>query len=195
MDPRPTNDTTKEIGTADFSNIISAINRDVSLKSFQDPYKTAFGDNSAIQSSRICYTLYEIDESQNMSAINSSICGDFNKARKQKKHRRAISVTDVQPESYKKENDDVSDIQILGDDSDFLKFCKKFRGTMRSLVFIQYFSVVELIRLKLVHPQLNQIFNQDTINISIQIGNLVGRERELYWGYFGRHSLGEVYKM
>lgn len=63
----------------------------------------------------------------------------------------------------------------------FLGFCKKFRKTMRSLVFIQYFSVGELLRLKLVHSQLNDVIDQDVILTSIQIGNLSPQERELYW--------------
>jgi hypothetical protein len=66
-------------------------------------------------------------------------------------------------------------------DNKFLQFCKRFRITMRCLVFIQYFTVAELIRLKLVHSQLNQIINQDVLDMAIQIGNLDEIERELYW--------------
>lgn len=59
-------------------------------------------------------------------------------------------------------------------------FVNKFRSTMRSIHFIQFFTVTELIRLKLVHPTLNNILNSDTINLAIQIGNLNEYEHFLY---------------
>ena len=74
-------------------------------------------------------------------------------------------------------------------------FVNKFRSTMRSIHFIQFFTVTELIRLKLVHPTLNNILNSDTINSAIQIGNLNEYEHFLYLKSFTWYTLEMVYKM
>lgn len=66
---------------------------------------------------------------------------------------------------------------------------------MRSLVFIQYFTVGEIIKLKLVHSHLNQILNQNTIKITIQIGNLSSKERELYWKSKTWYSMDRIYQI
>ena len=60
---------------------------------------------------------------------------------------------------------------------------------MRSITFIQYFSVIELIRIKLLHSQLNQIINQEWIKIAIQIGNLSEFERNLYWISYPKYDI------
>lgn len=65
---------------------------------------------------------------------------------------------------------------------------------MRSIVFVQYFTVTELIKLKLLNKQLSQILTQETIEMSIQIGNLDGLEREIYWKSFAKVTKDEVYK-
>lgn len=189
-DQRQTSDSTKEMGTADFSNILNGLKEDIS-KSFQieqgrNNKAFAFGDMS-LQTDRqgdygeCMNTLREMDEESN-GVVNSSFWGDFSKARKQKKHRREISVTDVMPETNLHMVKETPELHFsIAVDNKFMQFWKKFRITMRCLVFVQYFTVTELIKLKLVHSQLNQIINQDIIDMAIQIGNLSEKERELYW--------------
>jgi len=65
---------------------------------------------------------------------------------------------------------------------------------MRSLTFIQYFTVGELIKLKLVHSHLNQILDQATLEMAIQIGNLSPEEREYYWSSKAKYTMDSVYK-
>ena len=103
-------------------------------------------------------------------------------------------MTDVMPETHVKSSIVTPELHLQSVDNNFLLFCKRFRLAMRSLIFVQYFTVVELIRLKLVHPQLNQIINKETINMAIQIGNLDSKERELYWQAFASYSIEEIYQ-
>lgn len=66
------------------------------------------------------------------------------------------------PETYANPAPAATEITVvLSTHNDFLIFCKRFRLTMRSVTFIQFFNVVELIKLKLLHSQLNQIINQE----------------------------------
>ena len=122
----------------------------------------------------------------------------LNKYHEQKKHRREISVTDVMPKIINnKRRTKAPELQNFNQNTslDFLSFCKKFRITMRSLVFIQYFTVGELLKLKLVHSHLNQIIDQNTIEIAIQIGNLTPKEREYYWETKTRYSMDTIYRI
>lgn len=199
MAQRQTNDSTKEMGTADFTNIIASVKNEDAFKSFQmenqNALRTIMDESNALQTDRVCYAMQEMDD-ENNSFVNSSICGDYVKNRLHKRHRREISVTDVMPVKHKNDVLNKSDIQItVTEDNDFLMFTKKFRITMRSLIFIQYFTVTELIKLKLVHSQLNHIINQKTIEMAIQIGNLDEIERELYWKSFANISIENLYKM
>ncbi|CAI2386077.1 unnamed protein product [Moneuplotes crassus] len=184
-DYRQTNDSTKEIGTADFSNILPGIREEIAQSCQIDDsknFRSFLYDNSASITDRVCDTLKEI-ESGNESVVNSTFCGDYVKAQKQKKHRREISVTDVMPKAELRKVQKLPSKFSVPHDKvmSFLEFCKRFRKTMRSLIFIQYFTVGELIKLKLVHPNLNEIIDSSVISSSIQMGNLSPEDRCAYW--------------
>ena len=91
--------------------------------------------------------------------------------------------------------DETEDNIEVSTENEFLCFWKKFRVTMRSLVFLQYFTVAELIRLKLVHSQLNHIINQEWIEVAILIGNFTELERKLYWNSFTNYTIEMIYRL
>ena len=136
------------------------------------------------------------DEHNLSNITNISISGDMTNTGKRKKHKREISVTDIMPKTYRYPNPNETDENIeISSENGFLCFWKKFRVTMRSLIFIQYFTVSELIRLKLVHSQLNNIINQEWIEVAIQIGNFTDIERSLYWSSYSKYTLEMIYKL
>lgn len=68
-----------------------------------------------------------------------------------------------------------------------------FLITMRSLRFVQYLTVRDLLRLKLVSSKFNRTINEDTIKLAIKIGNLDAVERKLYWKYHAKYSMEDIY--